>query len=201
MGTDRILIVGVVWEKDTPSSTPLDITGCTYGGQALTQIANVNVTNGSEPEVLVTVWYLLEAGIAAASNTALTCTPDASEDAQRPKIVFSGVYRNINQLAPVLNSQTASHATDSTLSTSSLSSTSNPGVAIVIAGAGNNGSWASGSGWTEQVDVSGDGSPDARAFVGDRVTTGDTPAGSATFTTVDSFGNRLGMIAIALNCR
>jgi hypothetical protein len=201
-GTDRILIVGVVWEKDTPSSTPpLDITGCTYGGQALTRIADVNVTNGSEPTVLVTAWYLLEAGIAAASSTVLTCTPDESEDAPRPKIVFSGVYGNINQLAPVLNSQTASHATDSTLSTGPLSSTSNPGVAIVIAGAGNNGSWASESGWTEQVDVSEDGSPGTRAFVSDRVTTGDTPAGSATFTTVDSFGNRLGMIAIALNGR
>lgn len=198
-GTDRILLVGVCWEKNTPAGSPTDITSITYGGQSLTKITDVNITNGAEPEVLATLWRLNEAGIVAASSTLLVVTPDESADVSRPLIVFSGVYEGIDQTTPVLDTETASHATASSVTTAALSPTSNPGVAVAIACAGNHGAWTAGSGWTEQADAGEDASPGTRAYAADRDTTGDTPAGSATFTPDDAFGNRLAMIAVSLD--
>ena len=64
-GSNRILLVECAMEGDGGGGQSM--TSLTYGGQALTRHAFTVASNWSRSEV----WYLLEAGIAAASNTNL----------------------------------------------------------------------------------------------------------------------------------
>ena len=65
-GNDRLLVFVVGAEHGTP---PIgSITGVTWGGQALTPVGSAAVTNVEENRL--EVWYLDEAGVAAAGATA-----------------------------------------------------------------------------------------------------------------------------------
>lgn len=208
-GSTRLLLVNACWERQEPPTPPLTFSSCTYGGQALTKVGetSVAIAGGTDPEVLASQWRLGEAGLAAATSTTLTCVPQDSSvppnttiDGGRPYVLSSCVYSGINQGAPILGTvRTATEPTGTTISTTALGSTSNPGVAVLLACGGNNGTWTPGAGWVKQTDAGEDGSPGTRILVADRATSGDTPAGSATFTPSQTFTNRLAMLTTALN--
>ena len=201
-GTNRVMTVHVGWEKVSPTTTPLSITSCTYGGQALTKIAEALLPDDALSHVLASQWMLAETGIAAASTQTLTCTGNNAVDSTRPMILASCVYEDIVQPpgSSVLGFKTATEAVGTSVSTAALDSTSNPGVAVVMAMAGTHGAWTPAAGWMEQVDVAEDGSPGGRLLVADRVTSGNTPTGSATYTNFQpGFPPGLAMITTALN--
>lgn len=198
--TDQILVTMGCWEKNAPTASPIDFTSCTYGGQSMTKVGDANISDPSLPsEVLATMWYLNDAGITAASSDQLVCVTDEAEAAGRPKILVSTVLSGINQTSPMLDFQVASHMTDSTITTPALATSGNPGVALFLACAGNNGSWEPGSGWEEGADEAEDGDPGTRLHAASRATAGDTPTGSATFTTSQSFSNRTTAIVAAFD--
>lgn len=213
-GTNRLLVAAVCWEKQPVATSPISFAGCTYGGQPMTQIqsataidAALGPTNTSN--VHGALWLLNEAGIVAATNTTLMCSTPPGEPAQsaRPPIVVSGVYENINQTpgssvmpGAVTNTLlTGTNPPPTTLTTAPLSATSNPGVALQLACSGNQGSFAPGAGWTEQLDICEDTECGTRLHVADRPTMDDTPAGGITFTSEQTFDARLALLALALN--
>jgi hypothetical protein len=202
-GTNRVLIASVCWEKNTPSDT-LTVTSCTYGGETMTEISTVSINDPALPsEVMVSAWLLKEADIATASTSLLECTLSEGLDISgtRPPIYATGVYENIVQDATtILDTETDTILDGSTaLQTAALSPTSDPGVAVLLGCAGNNGSWTPGTGWDEQLDVGEDGAPGQRFGVFDRATSADTPAGEASFTKSQAFTERIAGIAVALN--
>jgi len=130
-------------------STTTDVTGIDYGGQALTQ--GPEITAGSGPSYKIELWYLLEAGITAASGTTITVTYSNSP---ADEMIAAATYGGVDQTTPIPEQNT-----DSTSS-----STPNPltgadiveAVDNVVVGAGGTGQ-ASSATWngamTEQVDL------------------------------------------------
>jgi hypothetical protein len=199
-GTNRVLVAAMCLEKEPPLASPVTMTSCTYGGQAMTKIGELSLYDAAGPgEVLAAQFLLNEAGIAAATNTTLVCTPDEAPNSARPLTLVSAAYNNVNQTTPTLNVRSASVITGTTLATTGLSPTANPGVAIQLMCTGKDGSIAPGAGWTEQIDIAEDAGPSTRTHVADRTTSGDTPAGSATFTNAQAPNERLVLLAVALN--
>ncbi|MEO0481900.1 MAG: hypothetical protein AAF196_20735 [Planctomycetota bacterium] len=70
-GEDRLLVVAVATEDNFASGTRAEVTGVTYGGQALTEVvfAEGVSTDGTQPRNRISFFILPEAGIAAASGT------------------------------------------------------------------------------------------------------------------------------------
>ena len=89
-GSNRIMLVSIGTEGSGDS-----VTGIDYGGQALVKIANaLNPTSVNN----VTLWYLLESGIASASNTTITIT----QNINTPKTVSCAIsYKNVDQSSPI----------------------------------------------------------------------------------------------------
>ena len=86
-GTDRCLVwaIGGEWTSAGP-------TAATYGGQTMTNA--VNVQSAADPFRTVTqIWYILDSGIAAASNTTLSGTPTTNYS----PIKIAASYEGVNQ--------------------------------------------------------------------------------------------------------
>ncbi|MCH9029521.1 MAG: fibronectin type III domain-containing protein [Bacteroidetes bacterium] len=147
-GSDRIMIVAVGAEI----STTTDVTAVSYGGQALTQ--GPQITAGTGFSYRIEIWYLLEAGIAAATNTIIIPTFGAPPPANR--MIAAATYGGVDQTTPIPEQNTDSTA----------SSTPNPltGADIVeadgnaVVGAGGVGNGGNSATWnaamTEQADFS-----------------------------------------------
>jgi len=140
---DRVLVFTVAYEN----GTNVAINAVSYGGQGLTRINGTAA--GTTSVVRVELWYLKEAGIAAATNSTFVVTYGGAAPAS---VQFSAVaYSNVDQTAPV----------GATSVNSTASSTPNPittpvavtadGVAVgaVVSDAG---SFIWNNGWTEGTD-------------------------------------------------
>ena len=90
-GSNRIMFCSIGTESNGGDT----VTGIDYGGQALVKIANaLNPTSVNN----VTLWYLLESGIASASNTTITIT----QNINTPKTVSCAIsYENVDQSSPI----------------------------------------------------------------------------------------------------
>jgi len=92
-GNKRIMVVAFCAE----SSTTADVTSVDYGGQALTP--GPERTEGAGAAWLqMEIWYLLEAGIAAATNTTITPTYDVSLSRE---IIAAATFDDVDQTTPV----------------------------------------------------------------------------------------------------
>ena len=98
-GSNRIMLVSIGTEKTGGA----DVTGIDYGGQALVNIADaLNGTSVNNVEM----WYLLESGIASASNTTITITQSGGTTKTASCAIS---YEGVDQTTPV-----SEYATDVT---------------------------------------------------------------------------------------
>ena len=159
-GTDRGLIVGVQHEG---AITP-DSVSVTWGGQAMTQLVTEHVeAAGNDMEV--TLFLLLEAGIAAGVGTTIVLTGEV------PDFTYHAAsYENVNQgggaaSVPETNSAGTTAATPNPLVTSDI--VAGDGAAVVaLAGVGNVATAAWGADLTEQTEL-GDTTPTATGSLAD----------------------------------
>ena len=103
-GSDRLLVVSLSAED----SVDPDVTAVDYGGQAMTEIRQELADAGGGVVGYVTVWYLLEAGIAAAIGTTITPT---YADPPTDEIIHAASYAGVNQTTPVVEHQGDNSAT------------------------------------------------------------------------------------------
>lgn len=95
-GTDRMLVVCVGYEDGADNQ----VSGVTYGEQALTRandgavIAQARANLGGGFIAGSEVWYLLEAGIAAAANTTISVGFDAAVDND---MIHAASYEGVHQ--------------------------------------------------------------------------------------------------------
>ena len=85
-----------------------DVTAIDYGGQALTKVRSEVAGPGGGTVGYVAVWYLLEAGIAAAVGTTITPT---YADPPTDEIIHAASYAGVNQTSPVVEQQGDNSAT------------------------------------------------------------------------------------------
>ncbi|KKL52238.1 hypothetical protein LCGC14_2287490, partial [marine sediment metagenome] len=173
-GSDRVLIlVGTIAGYGDGDST---ISSASYGGQPLAFIES-RASSGDYDSV-TEVWYLNEAGIAAASGSTFSVTWNPVPNGER---YMSGFYTGVNQTTPIgaQAENFADAATPNPITTSALSNGS--GDMVIVAAGGNGlGSYTAQNGFTEQQEDSWDGgAPDTLTHtVADKAATGsaETPS-------------------------
>ena len=126
-GSDRLLVVAISAEDGVDP----DATGVDYGGQAMTKVRSELADPGGSVVAFVAVWYLLEAGIAAAVGT--TITPTYTEP-QTDEIIHAASYAGVKQTSPVVE-----HKGDNTAT-----STPNPFTTVDLVEASGNMIFAAG---------------------------------------------------------
>jgi len=153
-GSNRIMLVSIGTE--TGGNV---VTGVDYGGQALVEIANAEDPVGTND---VNMWYLLESGIASASNTTITITQSANTTKTASCAIS---YEGVDQTTPV-----SEYATDVTAvaTLTGLSLTEAVGNLLVcIVGTGSSRTPTYPATMTEQYDSND------YAFIGTSLTLGD----------------------------
>ena len=95
-GADRLLVVALSAED---TGVDPDVTAVDYGGQALTKVRSELADAGGGTVGFVAIWYLLEAGIAAAIGTTITPTYAVSPT---DEIIHAASYAGVNQTTPVV---------------------------------------------------------------------------------------------------
>jgi len=131
------------------------------------------VSAGTAAFLRAEIWYLLEAGIVAASNTTITPTYDVSPT---DEVIAAGTYSGVDQTTPVPESNTDFTDNPTPLTLTGADLTEADGNAIV--GAGGNGEGTNqtsptatwNSPMTEQIDVL---SPSNAMTTADRLSTTD----------------------------
>jgi len=103
-GTNRIMVVVTSGEDNNQTCTVDDID---YGGQALIKYYDLYYGAYQFEEI----WYLLEAGIASASNTTITVDYD-TEPNNSLKMIHAGTYENVDQTTPMIDEDSGSCITD-----------------------------------------------------------------------------------------
>ncbi|NND74962.1 MAG: hypothetical protein HKN44_08140 [Ilumatobacter sp.] len=112
-GSDRILLFLAGMENGADPGTPpqglRDLTGVTYGGQALTPAGEVHIcTAGATSSFCARteLWYLLEAGIAAAAGTTFVPTWTGDPPYELEEFYAAVTIERVNQTAPLGNLST-----------------------------------------------------------------------------------------------
>jgi hypothetical protein len=124
-----------------------NLAGVTYGGQAMTKIIEQSV--GSSFRAYVVAYILEEAGIAAASNSAIVPTWTETPD----KVAYSSIFFvNVDQVTPVGMSDSNSTTSLSTLATNSLA-TANGDLVFVAGTCGNSGSYSVNNDFTAGIEL------------------------------------------------
>ncbi len=185
-GDNRLLLFAVGYENGSDPG----VSAVTYGGQALTPI--IADVAGTTTVGRVELWYLNEAGIAAASGNTFSVTWGGT--APSDPMYAAATYENVSQSNPI--SDSASNSTDA--------STPNPitatvnvtdgDMAVAAAIAGNDGSYAWGGGWTEGTDQTS-GSTTTMSSAENAATLSSTDTASATH----SGPNRQAIVAAVLS--
>ena len=101
-GSNRCLIVAYAQEN---GNNTRDITAMTYGGRAMTQVAERTGGNTNNFTARTEVWRLLEADIALASSTNIVATYGAFTSQEYCEVFSSAVFQHVDQLVPVASQQ------------------------------------------------------------------------------------------------
>ena len=148
-GTNRALI----FIAHTEHSADVNLTGVTYGGQAMTKITDIRVGTGTSNRVYVVAYRLNESGVAAATSPpgtfALTWLGGVTPTSRSYTSVF---LSNVNQTVPIGATARTSATTGTTITTSSLA-TSRGDMVIENATSSTTGNYTEPAGWTEDVDL------------------------------------------------
>jgi hypothetical protein len=144
------------------------------------------------------IWYLLEAGIAAASGSTIALTIGDVETGDG-YWVYSAFYTGVKQSAPIDATGSGTTTSSDTVTTSAGLSTTNEGYVLACATCGTTGTgYAPNNSFVERADDSTptvDGAASARFTVIDKAATGASETPSVTFSTS---ANRQAIAAIAL---
>ncbi len=127
-GYDRLLVFTVGYENDSDVA----VGTVSYGGQLLTRIDGTSV--GTSSVVRIELWYLKEAGIAAATNDTFVVTYQGATPAS---VHFAAAdYLNVDQTAPVRASSVnaTDAATPNPITTSVVVAADDMGVAAAVSG-------------------------------------------------------------------
>jgi Secretion system C-terminal sorting domain len=150
-GANRCLIFTAAIENGTGTR---DITGVTYGGQAMTQVAEVVAANGVNFSARIESWILLNAGITAATSTNFVVTYGSHTPLEYCETFSSASFQNVDQVLPV-SSQTTS-GTNGATNPHQLGSAINTlvgSMAISLGVCGNNTTPASTAGGTNTYSI------------------------------------------------
>jgi len=130
-GNNRILVF-VVSSEDTVDA---NVTAVTFGGQPLTAVVEEVSINGDFGRV--EIWYLLEAGLQAASGTTFDVTWSTGNLNRR--LYSHAIYADIDQNAPVFDTSTTNLPAVGANPISSTVTAKAGGVSIAAATTGNDG--------------------------------------------------------------
>jgi hypothetical protein len=171
-GNDRLLVFAVGHEDNQD----VTINSVTYGGSSLTRANGVVV--GTNSRVRIEIWYLNEAGIAAATNGTFAVTYGGGTPGTQH--FAAATFRNVDQTGPISASSVNSinAATPNPLPTPV--AVVSDGMAVAAAIIGNAGSLTWGNGWTEGVDQSISTSSSSSADHAEAATGSDTASATST---------------------
>ncbi|MBN8703604.1 MAG: tail fiber domain-containing protein [Bacteroidetes bacterium] len=110
-GTNRCLILIAGMGHDAGDR---DLTAVTYGGVSMTEVTSAATSNGEETHL--EIWYLGEAGIAAATSSNFAFTWSGGFDAQ---IYAVASFQYVDQASPVADFETIGSTSTATLTFSS----------------------------------------------------------------------------------
>jgi hypothetical protein len=111
-GANRLMVVIITHESQSANQSN-DFSSITYGGQAMTQGANVQIGgSGGNFSNRIAIYYLKEAGIAAATNTTVTINYTNSNNIKGVG-VSTIMLKNVHQTTTVENAQTNTSTTSS----------------------------------------------------------------------------------------
>ena len=145
-GSDRLLVFMVGHENNQS----ILVSTVTYGGRPLTRINGTAV--GTSSTVRIELWYLNEAGIAAATNSTFAVTYTGGTPSTQH--FAAATFRNVHQTTPIVASgvNSTNAATPNPLPIAF--AVTADGMAVGAAINGNAGSFTWNNGWTEGVDQS-----------------------------------------------
>jgi Secretion system C-terminal sorting domain len=103
-GLNRCLVFVAVMENG--AGVTRDITSLTYGGQAMTELIQDQIGTVGGFSAKIEIWYLLNAGISAASSTAFAPTFAAGGLTENIESYATAVFNNVDQTSPASNIQT-----------------------------------------------------------------------------------------------
>ncbi len=143
-GSNRLLVLTVHSEDD---NTAMNLTSVTYGGQAMTEVLEINAGTGTGFRAHCAVYILNETGIGNATSNQFAFT--WAENPSAGACYSSVFFENVSQASPIganaSNSTTAS--TPNPITTTALST--NDGDMVIVAGTcGNDGSYTLNNGFT-----------------------------------------------------
>lgn len=157
-GNDRmlVLIAGMENGKDpgTPPEGDRDLTSVTWGGQAMTEAADVRICTGGAPSSFcarVELWYLLEAGIAAATGNTFVPTWAGDPPFELEEHYAAVTLDRVHQTAPIGNVSTNSSTSDPIQPTNAIG-VGRGDIVIVAAVAGQDDSYTPPGTYTEGID-------------------------------------------------
>jgi hypothetical protein len=183
-GNDRILVF-VVGHEDNQDVL---VNAVTYGGRSLTRVDGALA--GTNSRVRIEIWYLNEAGIAAATNGTFAVTYNGAPPGTQ--LFAAATYRNVDQTTPI----TASSINSTNASTPDPLPTpvvvTSDGIAIAAAINGNAGSFSWGNGWTEGTDQS------VGTSTGSSADHPETAGGSDTASATSTNQNRQAIVVVSL---
>ncbi len=185
-GSDRLLLFVVGYENGADPG----VSAATYGGQSLTPI--IGAVAGTTTVGRVELWYLNEAGIAAASGSTFSVTWGGATPSQ--PMYAAATYKHVNQSDPIADS--ASNSTDTSTPNPITATVNVTDGAMAVSGAisGNNGSYTWGGGWTEGTDQTS-GTTTTMSSAENPATADGTDTASATH----SGPNRQAIVVAVLN--
>lgn len=196
-GANRLGLLFVA-QENTPATPPLNISGCTYGGQAGTEVVSVDVPDGQATGTnVIDLWRWNEAAIAAATSATFACTTTDGPQGDKPLQYVSGFFTGVNQTTPVVDSDSAIATAATTLSTSAPLTTAANGQAVFGVVAGTVGTCSAlGGGFTLEFQGGEDAVPDQWLCLGRRTTAGADVTPTLTTYSVSS---RLALVGASIN--
>lgn len=157
-GTNRLLVFVVAYEDDDNLN---DVTAVSYGGQALTQAVQMSTFTGTGSQNRVEIWYLNQAGIAAATNnTFIPVYSVSSPSTSHGVFYFARTLAGVNQSTPICGTGTGARTSTNNVNfnvSGALSVQASEMVIYGVSGGGDNYSHNPAAGYSEGADVNGAG--------------------------------------------
>jgi hypothetical protein len=171
-GTNRCLIVGIQ-QEDSDLGTPT----CTYGGETMAEVVDIEV-NPALP-CRVTLFYLNDAGIEAASSGAIV-----PSNAAPATTVHAASYQDVGQSTPTnTDTDSSTSSTPNPLTACDIVTGAADAIVVALAGMGNGGTAAWGGTLVEQTEQEEGGGSATGSLADDEVASATTIACECTWTT------------------
>jgi hypothetical protein len=180
-GSNRLLILVVGWE-DYPGT---GISSVDYGDQTMSTSAGLKLEyTSSNNEAGVNIFYLDEAGIAAATGSDFSITWGGSGSPSETPLYAAATFSNVDQNSPILDTSSSGGDTTDPRSSGAFD-VQEDAMAIAVAVCGASGNYVDpttgwGTGWTEVADATSGGTM-TRGLAEKSYSSGSTDSASADF--------------------